>query len=459
MEAKLTTRLLSALLSAAVLMTACKKEDDDEPTDTGADPREFTVTTSGDVSTVEGNSDVSYTFTSDKTWVLKGFVYVESGATLTIEPGTVVRGDKDTKGTLIIKRGAMIMAEGTASQPIVFTSNQPIGSRAAGDWGGLIICGKAKNNQPGGEATVEGGVEATYGGTSDNDNSGILRYARIEFPGIPFQPNQEINGLTLASVGRGTSIDHVQVSFSGDDSYEWFGGNVDVKYLVAYKGLDDDFDMDNGYSGRFQFGVAQREPNTADQSGSNGLEHDNDANGTTAEPFTTPVISNVSIFGPKADAGTSINSNFKRSNHLRRNAHTRVFNSLFAGFPVGCLIDGSACEANCDANELKVKNCVYGGMETLTAVASGSTWDIATWFNNGGNTSYTTNAELGVTNGFDQSAPDFTLTGASPLNSGADFSDGDLGAGFFQSVNYRGAFGAENWTSGWCNWDPQNTAY
>ena len=331
MEAKLTTRLLSALLSAAVLMTACKKEDDDEPTDTGTDPREFTVTTSGDVSTVEGNSDVSYTFTSDKTWVLKGFVYVESGATLTIEPGTVVRGDKDTKGTLIIKRGAMIMAEGTASQPIVFTSNQPIGSRAAGDWGGLIICGKAKNNQPGGEATVEGGVEATYGGTSDNDNSGILRYARIEFPGIPFQPNQEINGLTLASVGRGTSIDHVQVSFSGDDSYEWFGGNVDVKYLVAYKGLDDDFDMDNGYSGRFQFGVAQREPNTADQSGSNGLEHDNDANGTTAEPFTTPVISNVSIFGPKADAGTSINSNFKRSNHLRRNAHTRVFNSLFAG--------------------------------------------------------------------------------------------------------------------------------
>ncbi len=458
MEALINTRYLSALLSAALLITACKKDDDEEVVDTPT-TREFTITSNGNVNTVEGNSDVSYTFTNDKVWLLKNFVYVESGATLTIQPGTIIKGDKDTKGTLIIKRGAKIMAEGTASQPIVFTSNQAIGSRAAGDWGGVIICGKAKNNQPGGEATVEGGVEATYGGTDDTDNSGVLRYARIEFPGIPFQPNQEINGLTLASVGRGTTIDHIQVSNSGDDSFEFFGGNVDVKNLVAFRGLDDDFDMDNGYSGRFQFGVALREPNTADASGSNGLEDDNDASGTTAEPFTTPVISNVSIFGPQVDAGTSISSDFKRANHIRRNAHSRVFNSVFAGFPTGCLIDGSACETNCDANELKVKNCVYSGMATLTAVASGSTWDIATWFNNGGNTSYVTNSELGVVNGFSQSAPDFTLVGGSPLSSGADFTDGDLGVSFFQNVSYRGAFGTENWTSGWCNWDPQNTVY
>lgn len=458
MEALINTRYLSALLSAALLITACKKDDDEDVVDTPT-TREFTITSNGNVNTVEGNSDVSYTFTNDKVWLLKNFVYVESGATLTIQPGTIIKGDKDTKGTLIIKRGAKIMAEGTASQPIVFTSNQAIGSRAAGDWGGVIICGKAKNNQPGGEATVEGGVEATYGGTDDTDNSGVLRYARIEFPGIPFQPNQEINGLTLASVGRGTTIDHIQVSNSGDDSFEFFGGNVDVKNLVAFRGLDDDFDMDNGFSGRFQFGVALREPNTADASGSNGLENDNDASGTTAEPFTTPVISNVSIFGPQVDAGTSINSNFKRANHIRRNAHSRVFNSVFAGFPTGCLVDGSACETNCDANELKVKNCVYSGMATLTAVASGSTWDITTWFNNGGNISYVTNAELGVVNGFSQSAPDFTLAGGSPLSSGADFTDGDLGASFFQSVSYRGAFGTENWTSGWCNWDPQNTVY
>lgn len=459
METLLNTRYLSALLSAAVLITACKKEDDDEPEETPATPREFTITANGNVNTVEGNSDVNYTFTNDKVWLLKNFVYVESGATLTIQPGTIIKGDKDTKGTLIIKRGAKIMAEGTASQPIVFTSNQPVGSRAAGDWGGIILCGKAKNNQPGGEATVEGGVEATYGGTDDNDNSGVLRYARIEFPGIPFQPNQEINGLTLASVGRGTAIDHIQVSFSGDDSFEFFGGNVDVKNLVAFRGLDDDFDMDNGFSGRFQFGVVLRDPNTADASGSNGFEHDNDASGTTSEPFTTPVISNVSVFGPKVDAGTTISGDFKRATHLRRNAHSRVFNCLFAGFPTGCLIDGAACEANCDANELKVKNCVYSGTTTLTAVASGSTWDVATWFTNNGNTSYTDNSELGVIDGFNQSGPNFTLSGGSPLNTGADFTDGDLGASFFQSVPYRGAFGTEDWTAGWCNWDPQNTTY
>lgn len=458
MEAIRYKTLLSALLGTALLLGACKKEEEEDVT---PEPtvRNFTVTASGNVNTVEGSSDANYTFTSDKVWLLKGFVYVESGATLTIQPGTIIKGDKDTKGTLIIKRGGRIQAEGTAAQPIVFTSNQPVGSRAAGDWGGLIICGKAPNNQPGGEATVEGGVEATYGGSDAADNSGVLRYVRIEFPGVPFQPNQEINGLTLASVGKGTTIDHVQVSFSGDDSFEWFGGTVNVKYLVAYRGLDDDFDMDNGFSGRFQFGVVLRDPDQADASGSNGFEHDNDGAGTTATPFTTPVITNVSVFGPKRDASTNINSNFKRATHLRRNTHSRVFNSVFAGFPTGCLIDGSACEANCDAGALKVKNCVYSAMGTLTATASGSTWDVAAWFTANGNTSLAQNSEMGVVDGFNLLSPDFTLAGGSVLASGADFTDADLNDPFFSSVPYRGAFATDNWTSGWCNWDPQNTPY
>lgn len=171
-------------------------------------------------------------------------------------------------------------------------------------------------------------------------------------------------------------------------------------------------------------------------------------------------MSNVSVFGPKADAGTTISGDFKRATHLRRNTHSRVFNSVFAGFPTGCLIDGSACETNCDANELKVKNCVYSGTTTLTAVASGSTWDISTWFTNNGNTSYAENSELGVMDGFNQSAPDFTLSGGgSPLNSGVDFTDGDLGVSFFQTVPYRGAFGTENWTAGGVFVQWQNTVY
>jgi hypothetical protein len=450
--------LWTLLLGGAVLITGCKKEDTEEPS-TPDTPDNFSVAQNGNVNTVEGTTDVNYTFTSDKTWVLKGFVYVDGGATLTIEPGTIIRGDKDTKGTLIIRRGAKIMAVGSSSQPIVFTSNQPVGQRAAGDWGGLIICGRANNNQPDHEATIEGGVDARYGGYDDNDNSGTLSYVRIEFPGIPFQPNQEINGLTLGAVGAGTTIDHIQVSYCGDDSYEWFGGNVNAKFLVAFRGLDDDFDMDNGYRGKFQFGMSLREAQTADGGGSNSLEHDNDANGTTSTPFTTPVLSNISVFGPQADPGTTVSTNYKRALHLRRNAHTRVFNSVFAGFPTGVLIDGTSCEENANNGELKVKNCVFSATATLTATASGSNWDITSWFNNSGNVSYDSNTLLGIVDGFNLGGPTPTLNGGSPLASGASFSDSELTDSFFTQVAFKGAFGTENWTSGWCNWDPQNTAY
>jgi hypothetical protein len=261
-------------------------------------------------------------------------------------------------------------------------------------------------------------------------------------------------------VGSATTVHHVQVSYAGDDSFEWFGGNANAKNIVAFRGKDDDFDMDNGFSGRLQFGVALRDPNAADVSGSNGFEHDNDASGSAASPFTTPIISNVSVFGPMATPSTTYdNTNYKRANHLRRNTHSRVFNSLFAGFPVGLFIDGSATEANATSGDLKVKNCVYSAMGQLLKVADGSTFDIATFFANNGNTSITDNADLGVRNGFDLSNPDFTLEATSPLVTGASFADGDLGDAFFTNVSYRGAFGDEDWTAGWCNWDPQNTNY
>jgi hypothetical protein len=132
---------------------------------------------------------------------------------------------------------------------------------------------------------------------------------------------------------------------------------------------------------------------------------------------------------------------------------------VFAGFPTGCLIDGSACETNCNTGDLKVKNCVYSAMATLLATASGSTWDITSWFTSNGNLSYAQNTELGVVDGFNLAAPNFTLTGGSPLSTGANFSDTELTNSFFTNVSYKGAFGTENWTSGWCNWDPQNTPY
>jgi hypothetical protein len=426
--------------------------------------KQFSVTDlGGGVMEVSGETDVNFTFTSDKKWLMKGFLYVNDGATLTIQPGTIIKGDKDSKGSLIVRRGGKLIADGTAGQPIVFTSNQPPGSRRYGDWGGVVLCGRAPHNQPS-DPVIEGGPDARYGGSDPNDNSGILRYVRIEFAGIPFQPNQEINGLTLGSVGRGTIIDHVQVSYCGDDSYEWFGGTVDAKYLVAYRGWDDDFDQDMGWQGRVQFAVALRDPAIADQSSSNGFECDNDAAGNPTAPYSRGTWSNVSIFGPKVDAGTTINDLYKRALHLRRNTQTRVFNSVFAGYPTGLYIDGNSTQANANNGDLMYRNNVLAGMGTAVGVPADQTWssaDAQNWHNTAGwnNIIYPSNTDLMVPGAFNLSAPDFRPAGGSPLLSGADFSWSPLTDGFFTPVSYRGAFGGEDWTAGWCNWDPQNTPY
>jgi hypothetical protein len=213
----------------------------------------------GQVINVSGDITANTKWYAAAKYMLSGFVYVKSNATLTIEPGTIIKGVSGTKAALIIEKGSKIMAAGTAEKPIVFTSDKPKGQRGYGDWGGLVICGNAPTNKHDGGITgngvAEGGIGSTYGGTIAADNSGVLQYVRIEFPGIGLTAtaNSEINGLTLYAVGSGTTIDHIQVSYSGDDSYEWFGGTVNMKYLVALRGWDDDWDTDNGYSGKVQF--------------------------------------------------------------------------------------------------------------------------------------------------------------------------------------------------------------
>jgi len=253
----------------------------------------MTITSFGQtiVDTVDTDITTNTTWSSNRTYLLKGYRFVKDGATLTIEPGTIIRGDKASKATLVITKTGKIHASGTSTNPIVFTSNEPAGSRNYGDWGGIVILGNAPINVPGGTATIEGGLlgnDATYGGTNEDDSSGVFRYVRIEYPGIAYQPNSEINGLTMGGVGRKTIIENIQVSYSGDDSYEWFGGNVNCKYLIAHRGWDDDFDTDFGYSGKVQFVLSMRDPNIADQSQSNGFESDNDGTGTTFTPITSP---------------------------------------------------------------------------------------------------------------------------------------------------------------------------
>ncbi len=305
---------------------------------------------------------VSADITTNTTWSgvvkLMNKVYVKNNATLTIAPGTIIRGDKLTQGSLIITRGAKIIADGTAANPIVFTSNEAVGARNEGDWGGLVLLGLAKNNQPGGVANIEGIVPTTdtqFGGNYDNDNSGILRYVRVEFAGIALEPNKEINGITFGSVGNQTIVDYTQVSFSGDDSYEWFGGTVNCKHIIAYRGLDDDFDTDFGYRGKVQFFLSIRDKDMSDAAGdSNSFESDNDAAGSTAQPKTAPIFSNGTIVGPKGDGTTAlpVGEKFEKSFRLRRNTATSVFNTLTTGWEKGLSIEGTAVVNNVNGDTL-----------------------------------------------------------------------------------------------------------
>jgi hypothetical protein len=249
--------------------------------------------------TISGNiTEPITTLTSDKIWTLKGYVYVTEGAELKIQPGTTIISDIAEKGALIIERGGKINAEGTVTKPIVFTSAKPNGEKAPGDWGGIVILGRAKTNRAT-EPTIEGGIGRPYGGTDDTDNSGVLKYVRIEYAGIAALPNSEINGLTLGAVGSGTTIEYVQTIYANDDAFEFFGGTVSPKFLYAYATADDDYDFDFGFTGTLTDIVAKRDPLFVDGGDAgNGVECDNDGTGTLATPFTHPILDRAVLIGP-----------------------------------------------------------------------------------------------------------------------------------------------------------------
>jgi hypothetical protein len=270
----------------------------------------------------------------DKEYLLRFTTFVTAGATLTIEPGTTIRGDLDTKGTLVVQPGGRIQAAGTPARPIVFTSAAPAGQRRAGDWGGVILLGEAPVNlRDAAGHPMQGKVEGitlggAYGGNSPDDSSGVLRYVRIEYSGSEIAPNNEVNGLTLGGVGRGTILDHIQVRHTADDCFEFFGGTVDAKYLVCQHPDDDAFDWDYGYRGRLQFLVAQAEPKAS--SGSNGFEGDNDPAGSSNDPVSEPRIYNATLCGK--------NRNVDGEHYgvlLRRGSRLVLRNSLFMGFSAG----------------------------------------------------------------------------------------------------------------------------
>jgi hypothetical protein len=295
---------------------------------------------------LSGNINTTTTLTSDKVWTLKGYVYVTDGAKLIIQPGTTIISDIAEKGALCIERGAQIIAEGTATKPIIFTSGKAVGERAPGDWGGIIILGKAKTNRSS-EPTIEGGIGRAFGGMNDADNSGVLKYVRIEYAGVAAMPNSEINALTLGGVGSGTIIENVQTIYANDDAFEFFGGTVNAKNLYAYATADDDFDFDFGYTGTITNGVAKRDPQFVDSGDAgNGVECDNDGTGSSAQPVTHPKLFNMVLIGPNTSSALS---NHNLGLRFRRATQFTIKNSIVWGWMKG----GLSLESNETAGFVK----------------------------------------------------------------------------------------------------------
>jgi hypothetical protein len=294
---------------------------------------------------VSGVISSNTTWYSNTDYQLDGKVYVSNGATLTIQAGTKIEGlpsaTPDSASALVITRGSKINAVGTAANPIVFTAANGV----KGGWGGLVLLGKAVNNQ-GTNVLIEGidpqtvpaGVDVYYGGTDDSDNSGVLSYVRVEYAGAAIAANNELNSFTFGSVGSGTQLDHLQAYQGADDAFEFFGGTVNAKYLLSTAADDDAFDFDFGYRGKLQFLVSVIDPALNYSSNPNGIESDNDASEDDDNtPFTHPVISNITIAGTVdgAVAGGGDAGYLKDAAHLRRKTSFTIVNAIFYGYPNG----------------------------------------------------------------------------------------------------------------------------
>ncbi|HSJ07366.1 MAG TPA: fibronectin type III domain-containing protein [Longimicrobiales bacterium] len=337
------------------------------------------------------------TFYADSTYVLSGFIKVANNATLTIQPGTKIVGDFEIPGSsLFVLRGARIMAEGTADKPIVFTSERPAGQRQPGDWGGVIIIGNGIINRQG-STQIEGtGTPANanpaqfyHGGSDNNDSSGVLRYVRIEFAGYPTAPNEELNSLTMAAVGAGTTVEYVQVLQGLDDSFEWFGGAVNGRYLVSYESADDHFDASEGYIGRNQFLIAfqsirpEARPGLAGGVASDpqGIENDGcwaencaagDANRSASQPYTVPVFANFTLVGAPAGAWETTGGNYGMM--LRRGTGGLYVNGVVTRYSREAIsLRGEQTMARHNEGNLRIRNLYISGTagafqaENLTA--------------------------------------------------------------------------------------------
>jgi hypothetical protein len=438
---KITAALIAAL---SLTFSACNDDDDDD------EKKEDTKATLSGAISSDKNLDAS------KTYTLDGFVTVEDGATLTIPAGTLIEakpGQGENASALIIKRGGTIMAEGTASKPVIFTAEgagKEGGNLTTADqglWGGLIILGKATTNNTT-DQQVEGvpaEYSATYGGTEDADNSGKLNYVSIRHGGTDIGAGNEINGLTLAAVGSGTEIDYVEVVANKDDGIEWFGGAAQVKHtLIAFVG-DDSYDYDEGFHGKGQFMVALQTSGTGDRC----AEQDGGpSSNETGTPYAKPTFYNATYIG-----------NGGKLMIFRDNAGGTYANSIFKNTATGIRIEyrddktSTAYKMLKDGN-ITIKNNVFSDVadgndsssifikvekddndDPIGTLPTDSEQLTVDHFNNNNNA--VESVSIDITNPVPASAPSATKAS----NPG----------GFFSAADYMGAFqpGGSNWASGW----------
>ncbi len=447
-----------------------------------------------------GNVTVSRNvhLTSGNTYILHNYFRIQNGYTITIDAGVTIHGEKEgtttndiVTGTLVIERGAQIIAEGSCDSPIVFTSNQS--SPAPGDWGGVVILGKADVNLAGGRGEQPSGIDGLgfieglptpnntgrYGngdnppvpsGGYNADNSGIMQYVRIEYAGHEIGEANELNGLTMGGVGSGTTLDHIMVSYGYDDGFEFFGGNVNATYLIASQNRDDDFDTDQGYAGKIQFGISRKTPSQLVASTPvGGFESNGDLqDAISGVPFTNGTFSNFTIIGPIYPNSTSVQANFNSGALIRDESELNIFNSIIVGYPNYQLQLATVGDFDSDGNDGSDNVVSIEGVTLVRPTFSGFTAQGTNVSNFTSIAAYNNQNLTATTSGTGGGATLPTLTGLSAAawnisspsfvavtERSSDFSNDllDDDAEFtWIDVDFRGAFGNSGDTNNpnWC---------
>ncbi|MEW6130176.1 MAG: hypothetical protein AB1757_24280 [Acidobacteriota bacterium] len=389
---------------------------------------------------LEGEISGKLKLKAKNTYILVGGVFINNK--LVVKPGTTILG---TEGSfLVIRQGAQIIAEGTADAPIVFSSVNKEGQRARGDWGGLIISGRAPINVPGGTAQGEGGTGA-YGGNDPADNSGIMKYVRIEYGGFAISPDNELNCLAFQGVGNAGEFDFIQSAWGGDDAFEWFGGTANAKHLVATGADDDNFDWTFGWTGKVQFGVVQQRSDTGDT----GIEADNNENGFDFLPRAAPKFANITLVGSPATGPGS-----RHGMVIRRGTAGDLRNFIVTGFKnVGLEVRDAATFTQLNNGALSFNGFIFNFNGNALATPANFAGQTADMLNAMAQDHKIVQLDPQLRDPFNLTAPDFRPLPTSPALNAANVAAGFANDPFFTTANYVGAFDATtDWTAGWTKW-------